>query len=753
MRTKISAQLHLKNSQHGFSVLELILASAIFMIFAIGSVSVVLQGIDSNRLGEEQSIATQFAAEGLEAARSIKNQGFANLVNSSASGLARVSNLWAFSGTQNQFGPSNKYRRSLSIADVQRDVSGNIVTSGGTLDPDTKKVSSVVTWNVSPTRPNSVNLITYLTNWRANYPTTNRGGMLVYGDGGTTNDAIRYKTLSSSQTWSTAQSAADVDAGTTNRAVRSIKVYASSSRNEKIILSRHYNGTTQYIYGQVFNGTSWGNVQLMASWNAATFLDVQNFDGTYMANGNFMVVFSDNTIIPKMRVWNGTTWSAQTSLTTLAAGNIPNFIVTKARPGTNEVMAALFTQASDANTEYYNGSAWSAVTVHSAVAPLATKKFIDFDWSPNNSLIGGLVYTNSATDRSLDIKIWTANGLGSGAWSAVASTANQGVAATRLGAMSIKGRPGANQFLACNNNTRPNIICYISSFTPAWTNPTNQILAAATHPGIQQTFGIGFEQLSGDPAVAVYSDNTTTPKLKKFTAATTTWDAAATSLSTIGSNVATAKVVPNPISNDVMMLYADLNLDVFSQGWNGASNSAYTPVVGTTNLETNLDSNSVGMAEAFVATATKTQAANLLSIYLDSTNLATTIYVGVYTNSAGHPGTLLSQASSSALVNGAWNTISIPSVNFVNGANYWITILGTGGGVPVFRDRAAGSCSSETSFQTSLTSLPATWTTGTVFTTCPLSAYVGGDGLSLVGHGINGSNTAEYWYDFTWDNL
>lgn len=560
---------HLSFYHKGFSVIEIILAVAIFVILSSGVMTVILQGLDSNRLGEEQTIANQYASLGMEAVRSIKNQNFAGLVNSAGTGIASISGVWAFSGASNTL--ASKYTRVLKVEDVNRDVSGNIVSGSGTLDAYTKKISSTVSWNFTPTRANSVVLTSYLTDWKRPLVA---GGMLVYGNGGTTTDAMLYRTVDYLGNWSSPASIADVDGGSSNRAVRAIRVYASASRNEKIILSRHYNGTTQYIYAQVFNGTTWGNVQLLSSWNAATFLDVQNFDGSYLANGNFMAVYSDNTVIPKMATWNGTSWVTGSSLTTLGGGNIPNFVVAKARNGTNEVMAAFFTQASDTITQYYDGSAWSAITSHATQAPVTTKQSVDFDWSPNNVLIGGLVYADGNNDRQLHIKIWTANGTGGGSWSAVANTGNQGIGSTRVGARRIVGRPGANEFIACNSNTQDDIICYTANFTPTWSNPTNQTIETTTDTGIQRPFDLGFEQVAGSTALNVYSNNTTTPQLKKYTAGSTTWDASATTLPILTGSVETVRLAPRTTTDDILILYADTNNDLSSIMWNGTSNTA-----------------------------------------------------------------------------------------------------------------------------------------------------------------------------------
>ena len=126
--------------------------------------SIILQGFDMNRLGSEQTIANQYASEGLEAVRSIRNQSFLNLVNSTGVGVLKSGGIWVFSGSNNTF---NKYTRVLTVSDVYRDTNGNIVANGGTLDPQSKKITSTVTWNVSASRNNSVFLSTYLTNWKS----------------------------------------------------------------------------------------------------------------------------------------------------------------------------------------------------------------------------------------------------------------------------------------------------------------------------------------------------------------------------------------------------------------------------------------------------------------------------------------------------------------------------------------------------------------------------------------------------------
>jgi hypothetical protein len=115
-----------------------------------------------------------------------------------------------------------------------------------------------------------------------------------------------------------------------------------------------------------------------------------------------------------------------------------------------------------------------------------------------------------------------------------------------------------------------------------------------------------------------------------------------------------------------------------------------------------------------------------LSVYVDIGSTATKLVAGLYTDKKGHPGTLLAQGRLSSPKAGSWNTVALPAKPLKAGSKYWIAILGLRG-VLTFRN-AVGSTSrpSETSAQTTLTTLPSTWTTGSPSYQGPVSAYGAG---------------------------
>lgn len=150
-------------------------------------------------------------------------------------------------------------------------------------------------------------------------------------------------------------------------------------------------------------------------------------------------------------------------------------------------------------------------------------------------------------------------------------------------------------------------------------------------------------------------------------------------------------------------------------------------LAGNSVLESTVDSNPQGIAEAFRTTATKTGFAVNTKVYIDSGSTVTDLVVGIYTDNNGHPGNLLAQGKLAWPAFGTTNTIPMPAVKLTAGTNYWLAILSSKG-VVKFRTRSSGAVAApmETSKSISLTNLPSLWSTGTIYQNGPMSVYVGG---------------------------
>ena len=145
----------------GFSLVELIVAIGVFSVLAGGVTYVVTNSYNNfYGVGDKQKIA-EFAQEGLEIARKIKDDSWTYFVSNVGSnkGVSKTAGgSWEFSGISNV---SGDLTRVILLANVSRDSQSNIVESGGTDDPMTKKV----TVTVSGTGISDYVISTYLTNW------------------------------------------------------------------------------------------------------------------------------------------------------------------------------------------------------------------------------------------------------------------------------------------------------------------------------------------------------------------------------------------------------------------------------------------------------------------------------------------------------------------------------------------------------------------------------------------------------------
>ena len=137
--------------KQGFGLLEIVIAVSIVSITLFSLSYVFLLG---NRL-EAQSInkirANFLAEEGLEAMRFLRDKGWDASLAPLASGtnyyLSFVALLsqWSVDSASSGF-IDGVFERVVTVEPVFRNSSDDIVTSGGALDPNTKKVNVAVSW-------------------------------------------------------------------------------------------------------------------------------------------------------------------------------------------------------------------------------------------------------------------------------------------------------------------------------------------------------------------------------------------------------------------------------------------------------------------------------------------------------------------------------------------------------------------------------------------------------------------------------
>lgn len=144
--------------------MEVILAIAIFAIFSIGVFYLAVDTVqrDSNRSLNNEALL--YVQEGVEAVRYLRDSNFLTLANGDF-GL-EYDGVAGWSFVQAPENVDDFFDRTITIEDVYRDENGDIAIAGGTLDPETKKVTVEVSWLRNGILPQSESLVTYLSNWR-----------------------------------------------------------------------------------------------------------------------------------------------------------------------------------------------------------------------------------------------------------------------------------------------------------------------------------------------------------------------------------------------------------------------------------------------------------------------------------------------------------------------------------------------------------------------------------------------------------
>ncbi len=147
----------------GQSLLEVIIAMAIFALISAAMASLSVGGFVSLSVGGEQTEAQVYAQEGVEAVRAIRDRAWNELIFTTST-VSTSSGQWVFDG-EGTIGQSGAYTRTISVWPVCRDGSNNIADCPATYtDIQTKKVISRVDLPVRNTT-NTVQQVTYLTNW------------------------------------------------------------------------------------------------------------------------------------------------------------------------------------------------------------------------------------------------------------------------------------------------------------------------------------------------------------------------------------------------------------------------------------------------------------------------------------------------------------------------------------------------------------------------------------------------------------
>ncbi|MEX1026739.1 MAG: hypothetical protein WD049_01845 [Candidatus Paceibacterota bacterium] len=134
----------------GVSFVEIIIATSIIILIITGIVSAYSFWINEHRVSTDRVVNAMLLEEGVEAVRSIRDRNWSELATLSTSdthylSFATTTSTWSIT-TEPEWIDSS-YKRWFEVRDVERDGNDMITESGGTVDPNTKKVTVYATWN------------------------------------------------------------------------------------------------------------------------------------------------------------------------------------------------------------------------------------------------------------------------------------------------------------------------------------------------------------------------------------------------------------------------------------------------------------------------------------------------------------------------------------------------------------------------------------------------------------------------------
>lgn len=150
----------------GQSLIEAMVAVAIFSLFAASLASMILGSLSLSSEGGLITQADMLAMEGVEAVKAIKNRGWDELAYSE-SAIESSSGEWIFSG-EGMSEQSGIFLRRIRFFPVYRDASGSICSAdapGANSDPESRELSVSVSWQSDRNTANSVEKSLLLTDW------------------------------------------------------------------------------------------------------------------------------------------------------------------------------------------------------------------------------------------------------------------------------------------------------------------------------------------------------------------------------------------------------------------------------------------------------------------------------------------------------------------------------------------------------------------------------------------------------------
>lgn len=165
MVRSLAINMHYRLNNKGFFLIEVVVAAAVIATVLILLLGSVQNSVEASQRSLERTQASYLLEEGAEAVKSIRDGAWTTisaLTNGTTYYLSWSGSAWSLTTTASAV---DGFTRTVVFAAVNRNSNDDIVTSGGTLDSGTRKVTITTSWTAASTAK-SESMSLYITDIR-----------------------------------------------------------------------------------------------------------------------------------------------------------------------------------------------------------------------------------------------------------------------------------------------------------------------------------------------------------------------------------------------------------------------------------------------------------------------------------------------------------------------------------------------------------------------------------------------------------
>jgi hypothetical protein len=159
---KLKSKIAFPGKWRAFNTVELLTVVGMTAVLATAGYQIFRLAVTTQARTKDFITAELLARDLVELTISKRNEDWNSLANGQYYFVEDPTDGFLFAAGEETI---DYFTRSVTIADVNRDGSGDIVASGGNLDEDVKSVTATVEWTYRD-RNFLVEIVQYLTNWR-----------------------------------------------------------------------------------------------------------------------------------------------------------------------------------------------------------------------------------------------------------------------------------------------------------------------------------------------------------------------------------------------------------------------------------------------------------------------------------------------------------------------------------------------------------------------------------------------------------